>query len=112
MKLFSGALPDTQELLSAHHSASLAQLLLSDLPENELLSLTQTHSPDPAEIALQESEHRDKCPGWNDILQARKLRHGVCPVLSSRAPSPHVAIPCLPREGRTLNTNTFTTGTG
>lgn len=50
MELFSGALPGAQELLSAHHSCS------PDLPEKELLSLTQTHSPDPAEIALQEFE--------------------------------------------------------
>lgn len=73
-----------------------------DVPGNELLSFTQTHSSGPAEIALQEFEAQGQVPQLEgtDILQVGKLRHRVCPFSIAKLLLPKLGIPCLPREDR------------
>lgn len=97
MKLFSGA------GLSSSSSPSGLSSCSPDPPENELLSLTQTHSPDPAGIPLQEFEAQGQVPQlegtWHvphfvgGETEARGLSHSLAELLL-----PVLGIPCLPRE--------------
>lgn len=97
MKLFSGA------ALSSSSSPSGLSSCSPDPPENELLSLTQTHSPDPAEFPSRSLRHRDKCLSWKARVphfvggetEARGLSHSLAELLL-----PVLGIPCLPREDR------------
>lgn len=95
----------TGAALSSSFSLSSLNSCSPDLPENELLSLTQT-APIQLKLPSRSLRYRNKCPSWNDILQAGKLRHGVCPILFSRAPSPHAGHSLSP-QGRQNSEHKF-----